>query len=150
MPHETILAAIDSSAVSDAVVNEAAALARATGARLCLFSVVQLPVFPAEYAPLLENIADLTAAGEKAAAARLQKIQQRWQAEGLRVEVAQAAGAPVAKIIEQAAEIGADCIVMGSHGHNAVHDLLVGSTTHGVLRRAQCPLMIVPPKNRQG
>jgi nucleotide-binding universal stress UspA family protein len=34
--------------------------------------------------------------------------------------------------------------VMGSHGHTALYDLLVGSTTHGVLMRAQCPVVIVP------
>jgi len=36
--------------------------------------------------------------------------------------------------------------VMGSHGHTALYDLLLGSTTHGVLFRAPCPVVIVPPK----
>jgi nucleotide-binding universal stress UspA family protein len=34
--------------------------------------------------------------------------------------------------------------VMGSHGHTALYDLLVGSTTHGVLMRAICPVVIIP------
>jgi nucleotide-binding universal stress UspA family protein len=33
---------------------------------------------------------------------------------------------------------------MGSHGHTALYDLLVGSTTHQVLRKAKCPVVIVP------
>jgi nucleotide-binding universal stress UspA family protein len=37
---------------------------------------------------------------------------------------------------------------MGSHGHNAFYDLLVGTTTHGVLRKATCPVVIVPPPQR--
>jgi nucleotide-binding universal stress UspA family protein len=36
--------------------------------------------------------------------------------------------------------------VMGSHGHTAFYDLLVGSTTHAVLKRAKCPVVIVPPR----
>jgi len=34
--------------------------------------------------------------------------------------------------------------VLGSHGHTAFYDLLVGSTTHGILLRAKCPVLIVP------
>ena len=30
-----------------------------------------------------------------------------------------------------------------------LYDLLVGSTTHGVLLRAPCPVVIVPPKDRK-
>ena len=56
----------------------------------------------------------------------------------------QVTGAPIAHIIEQAAKYEADYIVMGSHGHTAIYDLLVGSTTHGVLMRARCPVVIVP------
>jgi nucleotide-binding universal stress UspA family protein len=33
---------------------------------------------------------------------------------------------------------------MGSHGHTAFYDLLVGSTTQGVLKKAPCPVLIVP------
>ncbi|MBI4621943.1 MAG: universal stress protein [Verrucomicrobia bacterium] len=44
----------------------------------------------------------------------------------------------------QAEKNAADFIVMGSHGHTALYDLVVGSTTHGVLRRATCPVVIVP------
>ena len=46
--------------------------------------------------------------------------------------------------MEQAKKLGADYIVMGSHGHTALYDLLVGSTTHGVLMRAACPVVITP------
>jgi len=30
---------------------------------------------------------------------------------------------------------------MGTHGHGAIYDLLVGSTTHGVLEKAPCPVL---------
>ena len=38
----------------------------------------------------------------------------------------------------------ADLIMMGSHGHSAIYRLLVGSVTEGVMRKAPCPIMIVP------
>ena len=43
-----------------------------------------------------------------------------------------------------AAAIGADLLVLGSHGHGPVHDKLMGSTSERVLRHAPCPVVIVP------
>jgi nucleotide-binding universal stress UspA family protein len=117
--------------------------------RVVLLTVVQPPVLTSEYAPVVENFGELIAAGEKAAATLLASVRQRAEAEGVAVETVQAAGAPVAQILEQAEKQHADYIVMGSHGHTAFYDLLVGSTTHGVLLRANCPVMIVPPKKKR-
>jgi nucleotide-binding universal stress UspA family protein len=146
---KTILAAVDSSTMRDAVVTAAVMLARGAMGRVVLLTVVQPPVLTSEYAPVVENFGELIAAGEKAAATLLASVRQRAEAEGVAVETVQAAGAPVAQILEQAEKQHADYIVMGSHGHTAFYDLLVGSTTHGVLLRANCPVMIVPPKKKR-
>lgn len=143
-----ILAPVDFSDVSDAVVAEASALARALAGRVVLLTVIQPPVITSEYAPLMENIAEIMAAGEKAAAKRLAAMQDKLKAESLPVESIQLNGAPVQQIAEQARKLSADYIVMGSHGHTAFYDLLVGSTTHGVLVRAICPVVIVPSQKK--
>lgn len=38
----------------------------------------------------------------------------------------------------------ADLLVVGSHGHGAVHDKLIGSTSERVVHHAPCPVVIVP------
>lgn len=146
---KTILAAVDSSNMRDAVVDEAMALARHGRDRLVLLSVVQPPVLTTEYAPVVENFGDLIAAGERAAKTLLETVRQRVEAAGLAAETVQVTGAPIAHILEQAEKHGASYIVMGSHGHTAFYDLLVGSTTHGVLMRARCPVVIVPPRKKR-
>lgn len=146
---KTILAAVDTSSIAESVVAEAAALARAGKARVVLITVVQPPVITSEYVPMVENLAEITAAGEKAAARHLATIQKRLEADGIEVDSVQATGAPISHILEQAKEHAADYIVMGSHGHTAFYDLLVGSTTHGVLLRASCPIVVVPPKDKK-
>ena len=146
---KTILAAVDTSNMRDAVVAEAVALARGGSARVVLLTIVQPPVLTSEYAPVVENFGELIAAGERAAATLLAGVRQRVEAEGVTVETVQAAGAPVAHILEQAQKFNANYIVMGSHGHTAFYDLLVGSTTHGVLMRANCPVVIVPPMKKR-
>ena len=146
---KTILAPIDFSKVSNAVVNEACELARAVEGRVVLLAVVQPPVVVTEYAAMIDNIAELTAAGEKNAARQLEALEEKVRSEFVSVESVQVVGAPVANIIDQADQLEANYIVMGSHGHTAFYDLLVGSTTHGVLMRAKCPVVIVPAATKK-
>ena len=146
---KTILVAIDSSSISESVVTEATALAAAAQARVILLTVVQLPLVTSEYTPMIENIAEVAAAGEKAAGQHLGTIQQRLQALGLTVQSIQRTGPPVRHILDEAEKNKVDYIVMGSHGHTAFYDLLVGSTTHGVLLHAPCPVVIVPPDDKK-
>jgi nucleotide-binding universal stress UspA family protein len=43
-----------------------------------------------------------------------------------------------------ATERQAAAIVVGSKGHSALHDRLLGSTSSGVMHRAPCPVLVVP------
>jgi nucleotide-binding universal stress UspA family protein len=48
------------------------------------------------------------------------------------------------EILREAGEIGADLIVLGSHGHTGFKRLVLGSTAEDVLRHALVPVLIVP------
>lgn len=144
---KTILAAVDFSGITESVVSTAVQLARALEGKVVLLSVVQPPLVATEYAPYVDNLADIEAAADDSVERRLAETKTRLAAEQVPIEVMHLKGPPVANITEVAAERNADYIVMGSHGHTAFYDLLVGSTTHGVLLRAPCPVVIVPPKS---
>lgn len=146
---KTIFAAVDSSNMREAVIAEAIALAKGGVGRVVLLTVVQPPVLTGEYAPVVDNYAELLAAGERAAASLLDETRRNIAAAGIDVDTVQTSGPPVAQILEEAEKHRADYIVMGSHGHTAFYDLLVGSTTHGVLMRAPCPVVIVPPRQKR-
>lgn len=145
---KTILAPIDLSEVSDAVVAQAAVLARAIQGQVVLLTVLQPAAIAGEYAPIVENISEIAAAGERNATRQLAQMQERLQARGVSTQAIVLVGAPVPQIVEQAEILHADYVVMGSHGHTAFYDLIVGSTTHGVLMRTKCPVMIVPAEKR--
>jgi nucleotide-binding universal stress UspA family protein len=55
-------------------------------------------------------------------------------------------GQPVREILDLAEEIGADLIVIGSHGRGAVGRLLLGSVSTAVLHGARCPVLVVRVK----
>ncbi|WP_344215401.1 universal stress protein [Kribbella sancticallisti] len=55
-------------------------------------------------------------------------------------------GRPSEQLCEAAHD--AELIVLGSHGHGAFHDALVGSTSVHVIRHAPCPVVILPDPTR--
>jgi nucleotide-binding universal stress UspA family protein len=52
-------------------------------------------------------------------------------------------GDPATTILKTAEEIGADLIVMGTHGRTGLARLLMGSVAEHVVRKAQCPVLTV-------
>ncbi len=47
-------------------------------------------------------------------------------------------------IADIAGEAGADLIVVGTHGYGRVANLLLGSTTQGLLHAGVCPVLAIP------
>ncbi len=47
-------------------------------------------------------------------------------------------------IVAEAADMQADMIVIGSHGFGAALRLLLGSVSSAVLKKARCPVVVVP------
>jgi nucleotide-binding universal stress UspA family protein len=65
---------------------------------------------------------------------------------GIGVDVRIESGPPAARILDRAAELQADLIVMGTHGAGGFEHLVLGSVTEKVLRKAACPVLTVPPR----
>lgn len=52
-------------------------------------------------------------------------------------------GTPAEVIVETAKEKKCDLIVMGTHGHGVITDVLVGSTAKWVLKNATAPVLVI-------
>jgi nucleotide-binding universal stress UspA family protein len=52
-------------------------------------------------------------------------------------------GRPSEVILKEADRIRSDLIVMGSHGHSAVGEILLGTTAHRVMQHARVPVLLV-------
>jgi len=55
-------------------------------------------------------------------------------------------GDPVKQIVQFADDSGAGLIVIPSHGRSMLTEMILGSTTNSVVRRANCPVLVVKPK----
>jgi nucleotide-binding universal stress UspA family protein len=135
----TILHPTDLSDCSRYAFRLAAMLAREQGARL-----VVLHVKPT-LGPMVacrEVLAEWEPDGSQE---KLLKILHRLQVADPKVQVEHRLmdGEGVPEILQQAEEIGADLIVMGTHGRTGLSRLLMGSVASEVLRKAQCPVVTV-------
>ena len=61
----------------------------------------------------------------------------------LSVDTAVRQGDPRTVIVDEAAEWGADLIVLGSHGHTGLTRLLLGSVAQAVVAHAPCSVEVV-------
>jgi nucleotide-binding universal stress UspA family protein len=136
---KTILGAIDFSPVTKQVIAEAASLARAAQARLILLNVTSPQSLFADYAAL-EAVLQGAEPQEPGT----------LHATAIHGDSLQIIGEPIDVILEQAARYSADCIVMGSHGHTALFELMFGGTCAGVIRGTRCPIIVIPARTRKG
>ena len=139
-----ILAAIDFSDVTGAVVQSAAGIAKAFQASLHLLHVAPPDPDFVGYEPGPQSVRDTVAGKIRKEHHQLQELETDLRSKGLDVHALLVQGATAEKIFQEAKRLQAEMIVIGSHGHGALQKLLVGSVAEGVLRKAPCPVLIVP------
>jgi len=138
--YNKILVALDLSNDSKKVIDTAVKLAAHKVKELHLVHVVE-PVAAAYSMDIYAiNINELQQEAINLAEKRLEKIGKEIGIGSGQVH--SLLGAPAPEIRNLAAEIGADAIVMGSHGHSG-WKLLLGSTATKVLNGATCDVLTV-------
>jgi nucleotide-binding universal stress UspA family protein len=144
-----ILVPTDFSPFAQAAADAALELAQRFEARLVLVHAVPLPVYSSYAAgmegasiSLVEIQEALHAAGEKDGAREVERLSGR----GVPVELVVLDGPPPAEICAQAEALGADLIVIGSHGRTGLKRFLLGSVAENVVRHAPVPVLVVREK----
>jgi nucleotide-binding universal stress UspA family protein len=157
---KNILVPIDCSAATPRVLDLAQELGRALKAELHLVHVrevpVAVPMVPLSYgalgmpeavplagSPVSEAIVRAIPPNEEEQS-KLASWQKKIREAGLAVTLYEPTGNVLAEILERADVVHADVIVMGTHGHGAMYNLLVGSVTKGVLKHSGLPVLVVP------
>ena len=141
-----ILAPIDFSDVTDAVIAKTAQLAKALDAKVWLIhAAVPEPDFVGyEVGP--EYIRDSAARHLRDEHKKLGEYQEKLSQDGVEVTAMLVPGDATEKIIQEAERLEIGWIVLGSHGHGALHNLLAGSVCQGVISKSACPVVIIPSR----
>jgi nucleotide-binding universal stress UspA family protein len=90
-------------------------------------------------------VRDQVAAEYRRERQQLQACAERLRAGGRDVSALVVQGAIAETILGEAAKLEAGLIVMGSHGYGAIAEFIVGGVSKVVLRKARCPVLIIPP-----
>ena len=119
----------------EAAIEHVGALARLSGGKVTLLHVVH------------SHSRDEAAYLEGKARDHLADVAALIAARGITVDIRVVMGEPAPSITAVAQEIGADLIVMASHGHGEMRHVFVGSVTEDVIRRGDTPVLLVRPKS---
>lgn len=140
-PYTHLLVPVDYAGCAWLVVNHAARLAAAFGARVTLIYVVDPPTG----VHLSDSIASDSTAGALLDAEARDELEALRRAfpPGVSVELTILHGSPAGAILGAVERLGPDLLVMGTHGRTGLQRLLVGSVAEQVMRASPVPVVIV-------
>ena len=132
---ERILLAVDASEHAGKAVPAAIELARAGGGAVHVLHVREVVFATARV------VDDSLEEAERLVEGVVEELKQAGVA--AQGSVRSSAAGPARAILEQARDLDASMIVLGSRGLGALGGLLLGSVAHKVLQLASCPVLVV-------
>ena len=142
-----ILAAVDFSNATSGVVETAAEVAKAFGAELHLLHVIEPEPTYTAYGFTPEEFPAIHAFHKETrdrARKTLDDTATRVTTPDFKPTTHLGDGSPLHILEEKVKELGADLVVLGSHGHGVVASLLLGSVAEGMVRTSIVPTLVVP------
>jgi nucleotide-binding universal stress UspA family protein len=141
-----ILVAIDFSAVTERIMDVMERMPGRDDAEVFLLYVAAPEPDFVGYEAGPKVVRDQVAAELRRERDQLRELAERLRAADIPSTAIMVPGATVDTILEQAGKRGAELLVIGSHGHGAMFDLLFGSISEGIVRRSTLPVLVVPSR----
>lgn len=135
--YQRIGVAVEFAGGDEAVLIQAAALARTHGADLVIVHVVE-----GLGAALLGAVTDDQES--RSDRAHMVELEQHLRKDGLRAQGFLGFGNPAEELMRLAQEQKLDLLVLGTHGHGFLADLALGQTVSPILHRLTIPILVVP------
>jgi len=145
-----ILIATDDSECSKKALQHGHRIAKLMDASVALIHVIE-PAAPTNYGadPLMGQqpiiVPETTEIQEESSKSMLSEISKQFD-DVKEVFTFSRVGSPKQEILTVADEWAADLIIMGTHGRTGFDHFISGSVSESVMRRANCPVLVVPGK----
>jgi nucleotide-binding universal stress UspA family protein len=113
-------------------------------ARVTLVHALQIPPLEFYEPGLPERV-------EAAARNSLEILEHRLEAAGVpRVDSRLTPGHPISVILKLLQAEDVSLVVLGTQGRGFVAEIFLGSVAHNITRVTPCPVLLIPPLNREG
>jgi manganese transport protein len=136
-PYKRVAVALDFSGGEEKLLAESLRFIDKTQTQLVLLHVVESPVART----FGEETEDLESQTDQQ---RLEQLAAKMKSAGVATESRLAAGDPVTQLAAMVNELQVEIVIMGSHGHSGVSDLIYGTVINGLRHHIQASVMIVP------
>jgi nucleotide-binding universal stress UspA family protein len=144
--YQRILVPFDGSATSSRGLDEAVKLATLTGAAMRLLHVVDVLQYATGFETAAAYAGEVIPFMRQAGEATLDEGKARVEKAGVKVDtlLLDSVTTRLSDVVaEQAAQWGADLIVIGTHGRRGVGRLLLGSDAEQIVRTSSVPVLLV-------
>lgn len=136
-----ILVPIDFSDYSKSALRYAVNFSKLFNAEIILIYVVEPVIYPPDFSMGQIAIPAVTTEFDERARDELNKLAKNEIPSAVKVSTLIKSGKPFIEIIDAAAEEDVDLIIIATHGHSGVEQILFGSTAEKVVRKAPCPVL---------
>jgi nucleotide-binding universal stress UspA family protein len=139
-----ILVPVDGSSTAQLAVEKAIGLAKAFDSRVTTIFVIDPYPFTGVGTDFAYGQAEYLSAATAEANAAIKAARTAFEGAGVNVGTSVIEShAAWRGVVEAAASLQADLIVMGSHGRSGLEKLVLGSVTQAVLSHTQLPVLVV-------
>lgn len=141
--------ATDFSPSSQAALEHASDLAQRLGAELAVLHVFERPFYlepgVSHRLQVRHDVDQWLREVREEAERQLAALAETLRSRGLRVTETFRDGVPDVEIVHAAKDLGADLIVVGTHGRTGLPHMLIGSVAERVVRHSPVPVLTVRP-----
>ncbi len=141
--YKNILLPTDFSLGSEEAFEHAKDIAKSMGAKIHLLNVIHPVVYPTGLDLAHESLINLEDNLEKASKANLEKVAKRLKDLGIESKSTILMGKPSDQIMEYSKKFDIDLVVIATHGSSGLERFIFGSTTEKVIRKVECPVLVV-------
>lgn len=143
-----LLVGVDLSVSTKEVVRKAEEIANALSAKVWILHVVEPDPDFIGFGVGPQSVRDSLSKEFHDEHRRVQEISDKLCRTGLDATALLVQGATAEALLNEASKRNVDMIIVGSHGHGAMHTLLLGSVSQGVLHKSECSVLVVPTHDR--
>jgi nucleotide-binding universal stress UspA family protein len=117
----------------------ALAIARQNNSELHMICVEEIDYMP----EFIEEVRQETGTAARRFHKVVQRAKKMAEDNNVALHIHVVAGHPVRDIVDLAAELKVDLLIIGAKGHSALYERLIGSRADRIVQLAPCPVMVV-------